>query len=58
MANTVDVSIEDLARAADLNIQTIYRKTGEKKFGSKSTRKLLSAIESFAAQRPIDKAVG
>lgn len=37
-------ALEELAREADINSQTIYRNTGAKKFGRRSTKKILGAI--------------
>jgi transposase-like protein len=52
IAREVGVSIEDLARVADINSQTFYRKKATERFGSKSTRKILLAAQKIAG-RPI-----
>lgn len=52
IAQEIGSSIENLAREADINSQTFYKKKASDRFGSKSTRKILEAAERLAG-RPI-----
>lgn len=45
LAQDVGASIEDLAREADINTQTVYRKKPTERFGPKSTRKFIEAAK-------------
>jgi predicted transcriptional regulator len=59
IAVQLEVTIDELARTADLNPQTLYRTKGHKALGPKSTRNLLKAVEELTERKKIrSKAVG
>ena len=50
IAQECGVTIEDLAREADMNSQTLYKKKPEQRLSSKSTRKILEAAEKLTGK--------
>lgn len=45
LAEELGSTISEIARVADLNPQTFYKKKPKEQFGHKSTRKILEAAE-------------
>jgi len=52
-----DLSIVEVAQAADLNPQTLYRTTGKKELSRKSLRKLTAAIDQLRPMHRASKAI-
>ena len=53
MAKRNGVTLEELARAADLNVQTLYRLGDARQLSVKSSRKLLYGIEMLKLRNPM-----